>query len=84
MNVSSILLTVNCHTSDSHFSAGSKHSDGNLTSVGHQNFLDRFDVVATADVCGGEVVDPSVGEVGGDWPPPQPGQCLETKHVDDF
>ena len=64
MNVSSILITVDGHTPDTHLSAGSEDPDGDLPSVGHQYTLDgsgRPALAAVVVLTGREVRD----QVGG-------------------
>ena len=73
MNVSPVLFTVDGDTPDPHLSAGSEHSDSNLSSICHQNLLDGFDVVVTAGARR-EVGEAGGGGAGG--PTPQPRQVL--------
>ena len=69
-----VLLAVDGHTPHSHLSAGSEHSDSDLSPVGHQDLLDGLDTAPSR-------VRGEVGGGGGqmdtwDWPPFQPSQGL--------
>lgn len=71
-----VLLRVDSHCADTQLCARTKHSDGNLTSVGHHYFLDRL-ILQTPDIWGG---NRGRGGSADTQEPQAPSNCLELQH----